>query len=618
MPATPDGRQSAPRAPRSGSAYDAASIAVLKGLEAVRRRPGMYIGSTDARGLHHLIWEVVDNAVDEHLAGHAGRIGVTILGDGGVEVHDDGRGIPIGPHPKERRPAIEVVMTTLHAGGKFDTQAYAVSGGLHGVGISVVNALSARTDVEVCRDGARHQISFARGATTSPLERVGRSRSSGTTVRFWPDTDVFDDATFDADRIVTRLRETSLLNPGLRVEFADMRDGRRETFAYRRGLPDFVDQLVGDDDPILPKPIMLSQAEQVDGQALAVDVALTWVAGSVDERFRSYVNVIRTPDGGTHEEGLRKAMTGTLNRWGQANRAFRKRDPGLTGDDLRDGLVAVLSVKLPDPQFEGQTKAKLGSAIMRGFVERCVNDGLQAWLDANATLGRRICKQAQLAARAREAARHARELTRRKGLLDTSSAGLPGKLADCSSRVPEECELYVVEGDSAGGSSKLARDRQTQAILPLRGKVLNVEKAQLRRILANAEIQHLIRAIGTGIGDDFDYSRLRYHKIIAMADADVDGGHITTLLLTFFYRMMPKLVDGGHVYLAQPPLYQLRRGTQMAYAVDEDQRERAAADHGCGAQPRAPARLGHARLEQAPRDPALVRGAARVPAREAR
>jgi DNA gyrase subunit B len=554
--------------------YDATSISVLEGLEAVRKRPGMYIGSTDTRGLHHLVWEVVDNAVDEHLAGHASEISVTVLGDGGVAVHDNGRGIPVGLTPKEGRPAVEVVMTTLHAGGKFDQQSYAVSGGLHGVGISVVNALSERTEVEVCREGGRHQISFARGRRSAALERVGKSRQTSTTVRFWPDPEVFDTTTFDADIIVTRLRETSLLNPGLRIEFADLRDGRREHFEYRNGLADFVAQLLGEDEGLLDRPIMLSQAEQIDGQSLAFDLGLNWVATGVDERVRSYVNVIRTHDGGTHEEGFRKALTGTLNRWGQANRAFRRNDPALTGDDLRDGLVAVLSVKLPDPQFEGQTKAKLGSAVMRGFVERCVNEGLQAWLDSNATLGRRICKQAQLAARAREAARHARELTRRKGLLDNSSAGLPGKLADCSSRSPEECELYVVEGDSAGGSSKLARDRQTQAILPLRGKVLNVEKAQLRRVLANAEIQHLIRAIGTGIGDDFDYSRLRYHKVIAMADADVDGGHITTLLLTFFYRMMPKLVDGGHVYLAQPPLYQLRKGTQQAYAVDEEQREK--------------------------------------------
>jgi DNA gyrase subunit B len=558
----------------SAANYDATSIAVLEGLEAVRKRPGMYIGSTAASGLHHLVWEVVDNAVDEHLAGHATEINVTVLGDGGVAVTDNGRGIPVGPHPKQKVPAVEVVMTQLHAGGKFDQQAYAVSGGLHGVGLSVVNALSERTEVEVCRNGGRHRMAFARGRRTAELERTGKTRQTSTTVRFWPDPEIFETTTFDADTIVTRLRETCLLNLGLRIEFADLRDGRRESFEYRRGLADFVSQLVGDDETVLDSPVILQHAERVDGKSLAFDLALNWVSSGVEERMRSYVNVIRTADGGTHEEGFRKALTGTLNRWGQANRAFRKGDPALTGDDLRDGLVAVLSVKMPDPQFEGQTKAKLGSALMRGFVERCVNEGLQSWLDANATLGRRVCKQAQLAARAREAARHARELTRRKGLLDTSSAGLPGKLADCSSRNPEECELYVVEGDSAGGSSKLARDRQTQAILPLRGKVLNVEKAQLRRVLANAEIQHLIRAIGTGIGDDFDYSRLRYHKVIAMADADVDGGHITTLLLTFFYRMMPKLVDGGHVYLAQPPLYQLRKGTKQAYALTEQERER--------------------------------------------
>ena len=558
----------------SAANYDATSIAVLEGLEAVRKRPGMYIGSTAASGLHHLVWEVVDNAVDEHLAGHATEINVTVLGDGGVAVTDNGRGIPVGPHPKQKVPAVEVVMTQLHAGGKFDQQAYAVSGGLHGVGLSVVNALSERTEVEVCRNGGRHRMAFARGRRTAELERTGKTRQTSTTVRFWPDPEIFETTTFDADTIVTRLRETCLLNLGLRIEFADLRDGRRESFEYRRGLADFVSQLVGDDETVLDSPVILQHAERVDGKSLAFDLALNWVSSGVEERMRSYVNVIRTADGGTHEEGFRKALTGTLNRWGQANRAFRKGDPALTGDDLRDGLVAVLSVKMPDPQFEGQTKAKLGSALMRGFVERCVNEGLQSWLDANATLGRRVCKQAQLAARAREAARHARDLTRRKGLLDTSSAGLPGKLADCSSRNPEECELYVVEGDSAGGSSKLARDRQTQAILPLRGKVLNVEKAQLRRVLANAEIQHLIRAIGTGIGDDFDYSRLRYHKVIAMADADVDGGHITTLLLTFFYRMMPKLVDGGHVYLAQPPLYQLRKGTKQAYALTEQERER--------------------------------------------
>ncbi len=555
-------------------AYTAQSISVLEGLEAVRKRPGMYVGSTDARGLHHLVWEVVDNAVDEHLAGHARRIGVTLRADGGVEVCDDGRGIPVERHPKERKPAVEVVLTKLHAGGKFDQQAYAVSGGLHGVGVSVVNALSAKTEVEVVRDGKRHAIAFSRGRRTAPLTVVGRARRSGTVVRFWPDPQVFDSTDLDVETIATRLRETCLLNPGLRVDLVDERSGRAETFEYRRGLADFVAALLGDDEPVLTKPILVSRSDTVDGKPLACDIAVNWQAIGFDERVRSYVNIIRTADGGAHEEGFRKAVTGTLNRWGEANKAFRKGDPRLTGDAVREGLVAVVSVKMPDPQFEGQTKGKLGSAVMRGFVERCVNEALSEWLDANPSLGRKVVKKAQVSAKAHEAARHARDLTRRKGILDSASAGLPGKLADCSSRNPEESELFLVEGDSAGGSSKMARDRHTQAILPLRGKVLNVEKSQLRKVLANAEIQNVIKAIGTGIGDDFDYARLRYHKVVLTADADVDGQHITTLLLTFFYRLMPKLVDGGHVFIAQPPLYQLRRGTTTRYAMDDRERDR--------------------------------------------
>ncbi len=555
--------------------YTAKSISVLEGLEAVRKRPGMYVGSTDSRGLHHLVWEVVDNAVDEHLAGHAGRIAVTIRRDGGLTVTDDGRGIPVERHPKERRPAVEVVLTKLHAGGKFDQQSYAVSGGLHGVGVSVVNALASKTEVEVSRDGAKHRILFARGKRTKALHTTGKTRKTGTLVSFWPDSEMFETTEFDADVIATRLRETALLNPGLRIDLADERDGRTERYAFKKGLADFVADLLGVEEALLARPVEISRSETDQGKALACDLAINWSASGFDERIRSYVNIIRTVDGGTHEEGFRKAITGTLNRWGQANKGFRKKDAALTGDDLREGMVAVISVKMPDPQFEGQTKGKLGSTVMRGFVERCVNDGLGEWLDGNPTGGRRIIKKAQVSARAREAARHARDLTRRKGLLDSSSAGLPGKLADCSSRNPAECELYVVEGDSAGGSSKMARDRHTQAILPLRGKVLNVERAQLRRVLANGEIQNLIRAIGTGIGDDFDYARLRYHKVVLMADADTDGGHITTLLLTFFYRLMPKLVDGGHVYLAQPPLYQLRRGTKTVYAMDDRERERA-------------------------------------------
>jgi DNA gyrase subunit B len=498
-------------------AYTAKSISVLEGLEAVRKRPGMYIGSTDVRGLHHLIWEVVDNSVDEHLAGHASKITVTIRKDGAVEVIDNGRGIPVEKHPKERKPAVEVVLTKLHAGGKFDQQSYAVSGGLHGVGISVVNALSRKTEVEVVRDGKRHAISFARGKRRKALEVIGRAKRTGTTVRFWPDEEIFDEITFDDDMVLTRLRETCLLNPGLRIDFLDERTGRKESFEFKRGLADFVADLLGDDEAVLSKPIIVSRADTVDGKSLACDIGVNWQAVGFDERMRSYVNIIRTADGGAHEEGFRKAITGTLNRWGEQNKAFKKGEARLTGDALREGMVAVISVKMPDPQFEGQTKGKLGSAIMRSFVERCVNEALAEWLDANPAQGRKVIKKALVSAKAHEAARQARDLTRRKGILDGQSAGLPGKLSDCSSRSPEESELYIVEGDSAGGSSKMARDRHTQAILPLRGKVLNVEKAQLRRVLANAEIQNVIKAIGTGIGDDFEYSRLRYHKVVLMS-----------------------------------------------------------------------------------------------------
>ncbi|WP_240731868.1 DNA gyrase/topoisomerase IV subunit B [Egibacter rhizosphaerae] len=559
---------------KGGASYDASSISVLEGLEAVRKRPGMYIGSTDSGGLHHLVWEVVDNAVDEHLAGHAQRIRLAVRTDGGVEVTDDGRGIPVAKHAKERKPAVEVVLTKLHAGGKFDQQSYAVSGGLHGVGVSVVNALSERTEVEVSRDGVRHAMAFERGKRARALEQVGKSKKTGTVLRFWPDTTIFDDPVFEGERIATRLRETALLNPGLRIDFVDERDGREESFRFTRGLADFVRELSGDDEPLIPRPIEIHRAEEVNGQSLACDIAVTWSGQRNDERMRSYVNVIRTADGGAHEEGFRKGFTGTLNRWGQANKAFKKGDPALTGDDLREGLRAVVSVKMPDPQFEGQTKGKLGSAVMRSFVERAVNEALGEWLDQNPTLGRRIVKRAQVAAKAREAARQARDLTRRKGLLDQTSSGLPGKLADCSSRNPAECELYIVEGDSAGGSSKLARDRHTQAILPLRGKVLNVERAQMQKVLANAEIQNLVRAIGTGIGDDFDYAKLRYHKVVILSDADVDGGHITTLLLTFFYRLMPKLVDGGHLFVAQPPLWLLRKGDLVRYAMTDRERDK--------------------------------------------
>ncbi|HEX2027905.1 MAG TPA: DNA gyrase subunit B [Nitriliruptorales bacterium] len=558
---------------RRPSDYTARSITVLEGLEAVRKRPGMYVGSTETRGLHHLVWEVLDNAVDEHLAGHASRITVRLLADGGCEVIDDGRGIPVDLHEKERRPAVEVALTTLHAGGKFDRQAYAVSGGLHGVGVSVVNALSRRTEVEVVRDGGRYAIAFERGPVVEPLRRVKAAKGHGTMVRFWPDADVFETVEFDPATVAQRLRETALLNPALQIVLTDERTGRSETYHFRRGLVHFVEELLHGREPV-DRPIEIHHDGEVDGKAMALDVAVAWSEGFHDERLRSYVNVVRTADGGTHEEGFRRALTSTLNRFGRDANALTKQDPNLTGDDVKEGLVAVISLKMPDPQFEGQTKGRLGSSVARGYVESVVSDALADWLAKHRTAGRRIVKRCAVAARARQAAKAARELTRRKGLLDAQSAGLPGKLADCTSRNPAETELYVVEGDSAGGSSKLARDRHTQAILPLRGKVLNVEKAQLRRVLENSEIQALVKAVGTGVEPDFDYDQLRYDKIVLMADADVDGGHITTLLLTFFYRLMPTLIAKGHLYLAQPPLYQLRRGSRVAYAMSDDERDR--------------------------------------------
>ncbi len=554
------------------SDYSAKNISVLKGLEGVRRRPAMYIGSTDVRGLHHLVWEVVDNAVDEHLAGHAKAITVRLLADGGVEVTDDGRGIPVDRHPTEKKPAVELALTTLHAGGKFDQQSYAVSGGLHGVGVSVVNALSTRTEVEVVRDGHRHTIAFERGDTVEGLRKANEKQGHGTTVRFWPDGDIFETTELRYDTVAQRLRETALLNSGLTITLADDRDGRSETLRFTRGLVDFVGELLHGKDPMVPI-IEIHHEGEVEGRKVALDVAMTWTDGFHDERMRSYVNIVRTADGGTHEEGFRRAITDVFKTFAKSSRALTKKDPDLVGDDLREGLVAVISLKLPEPQFEGQTKGRLGSSIARGYVQQVVAEELEVWVGKHKTAAKKVVSRAVVAARSRMAAKAARDLTRRKGLLDSQSAGLPGKLADCTSRDPGETELYIVEGDSAGGSSKMARDRHTQAILPLRGKVLNVEKAQLRRVLENAEIQALIKAIGTGVEPDFDYDRLRYDKVVLMADADVDGGHITTLLLTFFYRLMPKLVEKGHLYLAQPPLYQLRKGTRVAYAMSDRERD---------------------------------------------
>jgi DNA gyrase subunit B len=556
------------------SEYSAGSISVLKGLEGVRRRPAMYIGSTDRRGLHHLVWEVVDNAVDEHLAGYCGSITVRLLGDGGCEVVDDGRGIPVDMHAEEGTSGVELALTTLHAGGKFDSQTYAVSGGLHGVGVSVVNALSTRTEVEVVRDGHVHTIAFERGLLADELKQGKRQSGHGTTVRFWPDDEIFETTTFQWDPIAERLRETAFLNPGLACRLIDEREGekRSSTFRFDDGLSDFVELLLRGNDPMVPT-VRFHDTGEIDGVPVALDVALTWTTGFHDERLRSYVNIVRTADGGTHEEGFRRALTEVFKEYAETSRAKTKKDPDLEGSDLREGLVAVVSLKLPDPQFEGQTKGRLGSSVARGYVQQVVAEHLRDWINAHGSRASKVVKRAVLAARSRTAAKAARDLTRRKGLLDVQSAGLPGKLADCTSRDPEETELYVVEGDSAGGSSKQARDRQTQAILPLRGKVLNVEKAQLRRVLENNEIQALIKAIGTGVEPEYDAERLRYHKIVLMADADVDGGHITTLLLTFFYRLMPQLIQDGRLYLAQPPLYQLRKGDRIAYAMTEKDRQ---------------------------------------------
>lgn len=552
--------------------YSAKNINVLKGLEGVRRRPAMYIGSTDVRGLHHLVWEVVDNAVDEHLAGVAKRIAVRIAEDGHVEVTDDGRGIPVDMHPTEKRPAVELALTTLHAGGKFDSQAYAVSGGLHGVGVSVVNALSTRTEVEVVRDGSRHLITFARGDLDQELKKLKKERGHGTTVRFWPDSEIFETTKIDYDRIAQRLRETSLLNAGLECVLVDERTGRSETFLSKRGLADFVDVLLAD-KPAMFDPIEIHHEGQFEGQTVALDLALTWSDAFHTERLQSYVNIVRTADGGTHEEGFRRAVTDVFKEYAKTSRAMTKKDPDLVGDDLREGLVCVVSLKLPDPQFEGQTKGRLGSSIARSYVQAVVTDELRRWVARNKSDAARVIKRAVVAAKSRQAAKAARELTRRKGLLDSQSAGLPGKLADCTSRNPAETELYLVEGDSAGGSSKMARDRHTQAILPLRGKVLNVQKSSIAKALQNNEIQALIKAIGAGVEPDFDYDGLRYDKIILMADADIDGGHITTLLLTFFYKLMPTLIDKGHLYLAQPPLFMLRRKGKTVYAMSDAERD---------------------------------------------
>ena len=552
------------------TSYTAESITVLEGLEAVRKRPGMYIGSTGLRGLHHLVYEVVDNAVDEALAGYCTRIDITLTADGGVRVVDDGRGIPVDEHPVEHRSALEVVMTQLHAGGKFGGDSYAVSGGLHGVGVSVVNALSKRLDVEVVRDGWRHRQSYERGLPTAPLERIGKARGHGSTVAFWPDPDIFEETEFRFETLSNRMREMAFLNAGLRITLTDERDeGKSEVYQYAGGIRDFVAHLNASKEPVHPQIIYF------EGQANShyAEVAMQWNS-SYNDAVSTFANTINTHEGGTHEEGFRAALTTTINRYARNSALLKEKDPNLSGDDVREGLTAIVSVKLREPQFEGQTKTKLGNTDIKGFVQQTTNRALDEWFEEHGPQAKAIIVKCIQAARARMAARNARELTRRKSLLESSS--LPGKLADCSSRDPRQAELFIVEGNSAGGSAKEARNRTFQAILPIRGKILNVEKARLDQALKNVEIQSIITAMGTGIGEDFDLTKARYNKIVLMADADVDGSHIRTLLLTFLFRFLRGLVESGFVYIAQPPLYKIRFGrgeNDVFYAYSEAERE---------------------------------------------
>jgi DNA gyrase subunit B len=553
--------------------YTAEQITVLEGLEAVRKRPSMYIGSTGPRGLHHLVYEVVDNAVDEALAGYCDNIEITILRDGGIRVADNGRGIPVDEHPIEKRPALEVVMTTLHAGGKFGGGGYAVSGGLHGVGVSVVNALSTYLEAEVVRDGKRYRQSYKRGVATGPMERVGKARGSGTTIAFWPDPEIFEDVDVRFETLSTRMREMAFLNAGLRITLADERpeEELREEFLYKGGIRDFVDHLNSAKEPI-HRSIIYFEAESDTSH---VEVAMQWNSSFNDAIF-TFANTINTHEGGTHEEGFRAALTGTVNSYAKSAKPplLKEKDPNLTGDDVREGLTAIVSVKLREPQFEGQTKTKLGNTEIKGFVQRATNAALAEWFEEHGGEAKAIVTKCIQASRARIAARSARELVRRKTVLGSSA--LPGKLADCSSRDPRQAELFIVEGDSAGGSAKTARNRVYQAILPIRGKILNVEKARLDQALKNNEIQAIITAVGTGIGEDFELTKARYNKIVLMADADVDGSHIRTLLLTFLFRFMRPLVEAGYVYIAQPPLYKItfgRNSKDVFYAYSERERE---------------------------------------------
>jgi DNA gyrase subunit B len=554
--------------------YDARSITVLEGLEAVRKRPGMYIGSTGERGLHHLVQEVVDNAVDEALAGFADRIDVTLLADGGVRVKDNGRGIPVDEHPVEKRPAVEVVLTTLHSGGKFDSQAYAVSGGLHGVGVSVVNALSAHLDVEIHKDGYVWRQSYRMSEPTGSVSRGEKTDRTGTTVTFWPDDSIFETTEWSFETLSRRLQEMAFLNRGLSIIMTDERPGHINgepnvvSYRYDGGLSDFVRYINASKEPVHSSIIDFGDEQP----GMALEVAMQWT-NAYAESVHTFANTINTAEGGTHEEGFRAALTNVVNRWAREQNQLRDKDDNLLGEDVREGLTAIIHVKLSEPQFEGQTKQKLGNTEAKSFVQRLSYDHLRDWFERNPGEAKAIVIKATQAARARIAARQARDLTR-KGL--SGNSGLPGKLSDCQSGDPSICEIYVVEGDSAGGSAKGGRDPKFQAILPIRGKILNVEKARIDRVLKNNEVQAMIAALGTGIHDEFDIAKLRYHKIILMADADVDGQHIRTLLLTLLFRFMKPLIEAGHVYLAQPPLYKIKwdgRGATPGYAYSDRERD---------------------------------------------
>ena len=561
--------------PSAAASYKADSIQVLEGLEAVRRRPAMYIGSTGPRGLHHLIWEVVDNSVDEAMAGFCTRIDVTLLADGGVRVRDNGRGIPIDKHKTTGESALTTVMTTLHAGGKFEAGAYQVSGGLHGVGISVVNALSTRTVVEIVRDGYLWEQVFEYGEAKGKVKKVKPMKRTGTEVTFWADPEIFEETTeYSTKTVVNRLREMAFLTKGLEIRFTDERgeDVVTETFRYSGGIIDFVKHLNASRDPIHNQ---IAYFEHKDDTA-EVEIAMQWTSGYT-ESILSFANNINTHEGGTHEEGFRTALTKAVNDFARDRNVLKEKDKNLQGDDAREGLTAVISAKMREPQFEGQTKTKLGNTEVRSFVQRAMNQALPEWFGKHPGDGRRIVEKASQAARARAAARQARDLTRRKSLLE--SGGLPGKLSDCSSKDPELSELFIVEGDSAGGSAKQARNSEFQAILPIRGKIINVEKNRLARVLQNTEVQSLITAIGTGISDEMDIGRARYHRIILLTDADVDGAHIRTLLLTFFFRQMIDVIEHGYIYIAQPPLYSAKIGTKTTWIKKDEDLERFKADN---------------------------------------